>query len=57
MSNGHTECISIDIIDDDDFEGAHSFEVVLSSITPSVASGTGDVAAVVIQDNNGNLYI
>ena len=52
--NGDTECITVGIVDDADFEAEQTFEVLLSLITPNVASGTGDVAAVIILDNNGN---
>lgn len=52
--NGDTECITVEIVDDADFEAEQTFEVLLSLITPNVASGTGDVAEVIILDNNGN---
>ena len=52
--NSGSECTNIEIIDDEDFETDQDFQVNISSITPSIASGTGDVASVTIQDNNGN---
>ena len=55
VSNGHTACISIEIIDDNDFEEEHTFDVLLSSITPSIASVTGGLTTVEIHDNNGNI--
>ena len=54
-TNGDTACISIDIVDDDDFEGDHDFLVQILSISPSIASGGGSLATVTIQDNNGKL--
>ena len=53
--DGSTACINIDIIDDSNFEGDHVFQVQIRDITPSIASGTGSLASVMIQDNNGNL--
>lgn len=52
--NGDTECITVVIVDDNDFEAEQTFEVLLSLITPDVASGTGSMATVVIEDNSGN---
>ena len=55
--DGDTECISIMIVDDDDFEGDHSFTVEIDSITPN----TIDIflsttpAVIVIQDNTGEI--
>jgi len=54
-SNGSTACISIDIVDDNNFEGDHEFQVQILNIAPSIASGAGNLAPVMIQDNNGNL--
>ena len=54
-TNGDTECLSIVIIDDNDFEEDQNFQVQIGMITPSIASGTGS-ALVTIQDNNGNFY-
>ena len=51
-----TQCITIDIIDDLDFEENQSFSLSISSITAS-APPTSELATVVIQDNNGQLLL
>ena len=47
-----TQCITIDIVDDMDFEESQSFFVSIMTIFPSFASA-GESTTVVIQDNNG----
>ena len=47
-----TQCITIDIVDDMDFEENHSFSVSIMNITPPIGFA-GELASVVIQDNNG----
>ena len=56
-NNEDTECITIEIIDDNDFESDHTFEVQIASIAPSTAASSSGMALVVIQDNDGNLHI
>ena len=51
-----TQCITIDIVDDMDFEESHSFYASILTITPPVAP-SGEFATVVIQDNNGKLFL
>ena len=51
-----TQCITIDIVDDFDFEESESFSLSISSITTS-APPTGELATVVIQDNNGQFML
>ena len=47
-----SQCISIDIVDDVDFEESQNFSLSIMTISPSIATA-GESAAVVIQDNNG----
>lgn len=54
-SNFQTQCVTIGIVDDNNFEGNQNFQVQISGITPPVASGTGSAVPVTIQDNNGKL--
>ena len=56
-NNGDTECISIMIVDDNDFEGDHSFTAVIDSITPSTIDIllSATPAVIVIQDNTGEI--
>ena len=55
--NGDTVCTSITIIDDNDFEGDHSFTANIDSISPStidiVLSTTA--AEIVIEDDQGEI--
>ena len=51
-----TQCITIDIADDMDFEETQNFSVSIMTITPSIAFAE-ELASVVIQDNNGKLFI
>ena len=47
-----TQCITIDIVDDMDFEDTQSFSVSTIIISPPFAT-TSESTTVVIQDNNG----
>ena len=47
-----SQCISIDIMDDVDFEESQNFSVSIMTISPSIATAV-EFAIVVIQDNNG----
>ena len=51
-----TQCITIDIVDDMDFEESHNFSISIMTITPSIAF-SGELTSVVIQDNNGKLFL
>ena len=52
--SGDTACAAITILDDDAFEGDHSFTVNLTSTTPTgVTIGTVSSTTVTIQDNDG----
>ena len=53
-ASGDTACADISILDDDAFEGDHSFTVNLTSTTPTgVTIGTDSSTTVTIQDNDG----
>lgn len=52
---GESQCISIGIIDDEDFEDAHDFTVKICGIEPPIANGLNSTVPVTIQDNNGNV--
>ena len=47
-----TQCITIDIVDDMDFEESHIFSVSIINVAPFIAP-FGEFATVAIQDNNG----
>ena len=47
-----SQCINVNIISDDNFEGDHNFQVELTSISPAVAMGTGATATIIIQDDD-----
>ena len=51
-----TQCITIYIVDDMDFEESQSFSVSIISISPSFVLA-GEFATVVVQDNLGNEFI
>ena len=51
-----TQCISIDIVDDTDFEENQHFSVSISNTVPPF-NPTMELATVVIQDNNGQLLL
>ena len=51
-----SECITVNIVNDNNFEGSHNFVVSITSITPPIAP-TGSTTTVFIQDNNGKLLI
>jgi len=55
---GATACDSITILDDNDLEGPHSFDVQISGSTPSGSQIMATAMATVeIQDNDGTCYI
>lgn len=56
VNNEDRECIIIEIIDDNDFESDHTFEVQIASLTPSTVASSSGTAIVIIQDNNGDLH-
>ena len=60
-SDGTSACTNVDIIDDDNFEGDHSFDITLDGTTVAPAScasvGMPDTATVTITDNDGNTGI
>ena len=47
-----TQCISIDVVDDVDFEESQNFSVSIMTISPPIAAA-GEFATVMIQDSNG----
>ena len=53
--SGDTECLSIPIINDNDFEGDHSFQAQLSAVEPANVPITldGTLAAIIVKDDNG----
>ena len=51
-----SQCISIDIVDDMDFEESQNYSVSIMTISPPIAAA-GEFATVVIQDNNGIVII
>ena len=55
-SPGHTECISVMIIDDDDYEGDQMFTVIRNPLIlmPSIASISGRVV-ITVRDNAGKI--
>ena len=54
-ASGSVQCLPVTIIDDDDYEGDHSFMVAFGalSVSPTLATTTGPSAQVTIQDNDG----
>ena len=55
-TNPNTECITVAIMPDNDFEGSHNFVVSIVSIMPPVAP-VDSVTTVFIEDINGKLLI
>ena len=58
FTEGTQACINIDIVNDMDFEGDHSFEVTLGPNIPTLRGGTGGFGSststtVTIQDYEG----
>ena len=51
-----SQCITIDIVDDMDFEESHSFYASILTITPPVAH-SDEFVTIVIQDNYGKLFL
>ena len=55
--NGASQCLSISTIQDFNFEGTHSFQVDIVSISPSKIVDAAGVATVNIMDNDGKQRI
>ena len=57
-SDGDSQCITIDIVDDDIYEEDQHFMVEIKSATPTTSASVGspNSASVTIQDNNGLCY-
>ena len=54
--DGDSQCLSVTILNDDDFEGDHSFTVQIMSIEPpSVDIDTTAMGSAVIQDDDGEI--
>ena len=54
--DGDSQCLSVTILNDDDFEGNHNFTVDIMSIEPSsVDIDTSDIGSVVIEDDDGEI--
>ena len=53
--NGATECISISIVNDNDFENDHSFQAQIITVSPADKPTVLDstLATILIQDNDG----
>ena len=49
--DGNSQCSTIDVTDDDDVEGQHSFTVSLQNPSSNGVIGTQDTATVTITDN------
>ena len=56
--DGNTSCLSIPIIDDDNFEGDHSFTARIMGVEPDTVNITIDdtLASIMIQDNDGKVH-
>ena len=57
-SDGDSQCITIDIVDDDTYEEDQHFMVEIKSVAPTTSATVGSLnsASVTIQDNNGLCY-
>ena len=51
-----TQCITIDIVDDVDFEESQNFSATIISLSQLVST-VGEFAVVIIEDNNGIIII
>ena len=53
--DGETECISISIVNDNDFENDHSFQAQIMAVSPADKPTVLDstLATILIQDNDG----
>ena len=49
--NGEIECVNISILDDLNYEGPHSFQVDIQSISPNVISDAAGIGLVTIVDD------
>ena len=57
VSSGDTECISIEIIDDDDVEGSHRFGIEIKDVTLGTISAESSFTSIDIQDNIGRFKL
>ena len=53
VSSGDTVCISIQLLDDDDVEGVHTFEIFITNVTQGTISEVSPSTIIVIEDNIG----
>ena len=53
--NGEEECLTLSILDDFDFEGLHSFQVDIQSISPPVLTDIAGSGIVNIMDDDSEL--
>ena len=54
--NGTSDCFTIEILDDNDFEGDHEFGLSVMSVSPAgIATPFAGFAQVTIMDNDGKL--
>ena len=55
--DGETECATITIVDDNNYENNHSFTATIASTTPALAINiTNTISTVTIIDNDGKLF-
>ena len=56
--NGAIECLNITLIDDDNYEGNHSFTAEIDSIVPATLDIdiSNSSATILILDNNGEIF-
>ena len=52
--NGDTGCVNIPILEDPDFEGDHTFQVEVGSVSPSIVDPP-NLVAVTIMDDGGKM--
>ena len=53
--NGDTGCVNIPILEDPDFEGDHTFQVEIGSVSPSIVDPPLNLVAVTIMDDGGKM--
>lgn len=56
-SNILRACVNVTIIDDNDVEGDHQFEVVITTTTLGTILITSSVTTIAITDNTGNMML
>ena len=52
VSNGTISCINVTIVNDADYEGYHSFMMMIGALSPPALLDAGS-AAIIIQDDDG----